>query len=158
MYVPQSIINLTLVTIGVDTYICICKDAVWCGLWRWCLVDCRYLIESSFVHLNKASFMGRTHIWPSMDVQQLLAVKFKEVITVMAVFNRDYAIVGYIWLATESDWPLESSIRDSGTDSKPHGTGILVLFKLHQGLVDFLWSMKLDAVTYFCYCCEHSYW
>jgi len=32
----QSVINLTLVTIGVDTYIyiCICKDAVWCGLWR----------------------------------------------------------------------------------------------------------------------------
>jgi hypothetical protein len=45
-----------------------------------------------------------------MDVQQLSAVKFKEVITVMAVFNKDSAIVGYIWLATESDWPLESSI------------------------------------------------
>jgi len=73
-----------------------------------------------------------------MDIQQLWAVKFKEVITVMAVFNKDYAIVGYIWLATESDWPLESSIRDSGTDSNPHGTGILVLVQLHQGLVDFL--------------------
>jgi len=30
----QSVINLTLVTIGVDTYILTCKDAVWCGLWR----------------------------------------------------------------------------------------------------------------------------
>jgi len=45
-----------------------------------------------------------------MDIQQLWAVKFREVITVMAVFNRDCAIVGYIWLATESEWPLESSI------------------------------------------------
>ena len=45
-----------------------------------------------------------------MDIQQLWAVKFKEVITVMAVFNKHYVIVGYIWLATESDWPLESSI------------------------------------------------
>jgi hypothetical protein len=72
-------------------------------------MDCRYLIESSFVRLNKASFMG------SMDIQQLWAVKLKtspiqEVITVTAVFNKDCAIVGYIWVATESDWPLKPSI------------------------------------------------
>jgi hypothetical protein len=81
-------------------------------LWRCCLVDCRYLTESSFLHVNKAIFVGRICVCSSMDGQQLWAVKFKtsHMQEIIVVLNEDCAIVGYIWLTTESDWLLESSI------------------------------------------------